>query len=185
MNEIDLRSYLLPKHRSVFSALRNLGVSIGCDHWCLVGGLMVLVVGAAHGAAGRRSEGTKDGDVVVDIVVDPHMLERVIATLRSHGFDIADAVGGSGEWAGGDTARGVTDRAWVSAVVAVEKYRVEHDIADRRAAIGPEPSGYQVSCEWYAVHEKIAAAQELIAPPVRAVQHRAIEPPSLGIDLGM
>ena len=105
MNEIDLRSYLLPKHRSVFSALRNLGVSIGYDGWCLVGGLMVLVVGAAHGAAGRRSEGTKDGDVVVDIVADPRMLERVTATLRSHGFDIADAVGGTGEWAGGDTAR--------------------------------------------------------------------------------
>ncbi len=33
MNEIDLRSYLLPKHRSVFSALRNLGVSIGSDGW--------------------------------------------------------------------------------------------------------------------------------------------------------
>ena len=66
MNEIDLRSYLLPKHRSVFSALRNLGVSIGCDGWWLVGGLMVLVVGAAHGAAGRRSDGTKDGDVRAD-----------------------------------------------------------------------------------------------------------------------
>lgn len=50
-------------------------------------------------------KGTKDGDVVVDIVADPRMLERVAATLRSHGFDIADAVGGSGEWAGGDTAR--------------------------------------------------------------------------------
>ena len=71
----------------------------------LVGGLMVLVVGAAHGAAGRRSEGTKDGDVVVGIAADPHMLERVTATLRSHGFDFADAVGGSGEWAGEDTAR--------------------------------------------------------------------------------
>ena len=101
MNEIDVRSYLLPKHRSVFSALRNLGVTIGYDGWCLVGGLMVLVVGAA----GRRSEGTKDGDVVVDIVADPRMLERVAATLRSHGFDIADVVGGTGEWADGDTAR--------------------------------------------------------------------------------
>ncbi len=66
---------------------------------------MVLVVGAAHGTAARRSEGTKDGDVVVDIVADPRMLERVTATLRSHGFDIADAVGGAGEWAGGNTAR--------------------------------------------------------------------------------
>lgn len=98
MNEVDLRSYPLPKHRSVFSALRNLGVSIGYDGWC-------LVVGTAHGAAGRRCEGTKDGDVVVDIVADPRMLERVTATLRSHGFEIADAVGGSGEWAGGNTAR--------------------------------------------------------------------------------
>jgi hypothetical protein len=71
MNEVDLRSYLLPKHRSVFSALQNLGVSIGHDGWCLVGGLMVLVVGAA----GRRSEGTKDGDVVVDIAADPRMVE--------------------------------------------------------------------------------------------------------------
>ncbi len=77
----------------------------------------------------------------------------------------------------------VTDRAWVSAVVAVEKYRVDHDIADRRTAIGPEPSGYRASCEWYGVHEKITAAQELIAQPARTVQHQSIEPPSLGIDL--
>lgn len=81
--------------------------------------------------------------------------------------------------------RGVTDRAWVSAVVAVEKYRVDHDITDRRTAIGPEPSGYQASCEWYGVHEKVSAAQELIAPPVRTVQHQSIERPSLGIDLGL
>lgn len=82
-------------------------------------------------------------------------------------------------------SRGVTDRAWVSAVVAVEKYRVDHDITDRRTAIGSQPDGYEASCEWYAVHERISAAQELIAPPTRTVQHRAIEPPSLGIDLGL
>lgn len=87
MNEVDLRSYLLPKHRSVFSALRNLGVSIGFDGWCLVGGLTVLVVGAAHGSAGRRSEGTKDGDVVVDIAAEHRMLEAVqLGTLRRY-FD--------------------------------------------------------------------------------------------------
>lgn len=94
MIEIDIREFLLPKHRAVFSALRNLGVSVGTDRWCLVGGLMVLVVGAKHGASGRRSAGTKDGDVVVDLIADPGMLQTVTSTLRSHGFEIADEIGG-------------------------------------------------------------------------------------------
>jgi hypothetical protein len=93
MTEIDLRPYLLPKHRSVFAALRNLSNNIGSDHWCLVGGLMVLTVGAQYRAAGRRSEGTKDGDVVVDLAADPNMLQRVTSTLLSHGFVVADIVG--------------------------------------------------------------------------------------------
>ena len=37
-------------------------------------------------------------------------------------------------------ASGAKDRAWVRAVVAIERYRVEHDITDRRTAIGPEPT---------------------------------------------
>jgi hypothetical protein len=57
MIEIDIRPYLLAKHRAVFSALRNLGVRVGTDRWCLVGGLIVPVVGATHGAGGRRSAG--------------------------------------------------------------------------------------------------------------------------------
>jgi hypothetical protein len=81
--------------------------------------------------------------------------------------------------------RGATDRAWVSAIVAVESYRVEHDITDRRTAIGPRPGGYETSFDWYGVHEKITAAQELIAPPARTVQHQSIQPPSLGIDQGL
>ena len=89
----------------MFAALRNLSNNIGSDHWCLVGGLMVLTVGAQHRAAGRRSEGTKDGDIVVDLVADPHMLQRVTSTLLSHGFAIADIVGGSGDHAGGNAAR--------------------------------------------------------------------------------
>lgn len=105
MNEIDLRPYLLPKHRAVFASLRNLSRSIGSEHWCLVGGLMVLTVGAQHGAGGRRSESTKDGDVVVDLVAAPDMLQRVTSTLMSHGFAIADIVGGSGEHAGDNAAR--------------------------------------------------------------------------------
>jgi hypothetical protein len=105
MTEIDLRPYLLPKHRSVFAALRNLSNNIGSDHWCLVGGLMVLTVGAQYRAAGRRSEGTKDGDVVVDLVADPNMLQRVTSTLLSHGFVVADIVGGSGDHAGDNVAR--------------------------------------------------------------------------------
>lgn len=105
VTEIDLRPYLLPKHRSVLSALRNLSITIGSEGWCLVGGLMVLTVGARFGAAGRRSEGTKDGDVVVDLVADPKMLQRVTTTLLSHGFTIADVVGGSGDRAGENAAR--------------------------------------------------------------------------------
>jgi hypothetical protein len=81
--------------------------------------------------------------------------------------------------------RGATDRAWVSAIVAVESYRVEHDITDRRTAVGPQPNGYEASIDWYGVHEKITAAQELTNPPARIIQRRTIEPPSVGIDLGL
>lgn len=67
MIEVDVSSAILPRHRLVFESLRNLTTKIGADGWALVGGLMVLVIAAEHDAIGRRSEGTKDADVVVDL----------------------------------------------------------------------------------------------------------------------
>ena len=55
---------------------------------------------------------------------------------------VADPPGYITKILGTRPANGANDRAWVSAVVAIERYRVENDITDRRTAIGPEPNEY-------------------------------------------
>ena len=73
--------------------------------------------------------------------------------------------------------RGATDRAWIGAVVAVEGYRVEHEVTDRRSAIGAQPTGVEATLDWYAVHEKIGVAQELTVPMQRRPPVPSVEPP--------
>ena len=82
-------------------------------------------------------------------------------------------------------ASGANDRAWVSAVVAIERYRVENDITDRRTAIGPEPDEYGHALDWYRVSETIIDALDVISPPSRTIQSTVltIEAPSLDIGL--
>ena len=77
------------------------------------------------------------------------------------------------------------DRAWVSAVVAVERYRVEHDVTDRRTAIGPEPSGYGQARDRRCADEVILDARDIISPPSQPAQptRPVIEGPSLDIGL--
>jgi hypothetical protein len=92
--EIDIRGDLLPRHRVVLSALHRLSIQVPAERWCLVGGLMVLVVGRAHGAAVPSASATKDGDIVVDVLTDPEILPKATWALVSQGFVLDPAIGG-------------------------------------------------------------------------------------------
>ena len=75
------------------------------------------------------------------------------------------------------------DRAWVRAVVGIEKYRFDHNITDGRTAIGTRPETAASVLEWYAVGNTVAALCEALAPALRT-SHRqtpTVEGPSLEI----
>jgi hypothetical protein len=80
---------------------------------------------------------------------------------------------------------GIEDRAWVRAVVAIERYRVEHDIADRRTAVGPEPPQHAEALDWYRVCDIVSDAHEALSPPVLTITQDvpSWDGPSLDIDL--
>jgi hypothetical protein len=82
-------------------------------------------------------------------------------------------------------AGSAADRSWVSAVVAIERYRVDHDVTDRRTALGPEPRQWQASLDWYAAHETIADArvQLGIRRPERQLPALEVEGPSLDLSI--
>jgi hypothetical protein len=82
-------------------------------------------------------------------------------------------------------AGSAADRSWVGAVVAIESYRVDHDVTDRRTALGPEPRQWQASLDWYAAHETIAdtRVQHGIRRPERQLPALEVKGPSL--DLGL
>ncbi len=82
-------------------------------------------------------------------------------------------------------AGAVEDRAWVRAVVAVEKYRVEHDITDNRGALGPEPSKYVDVLEWYRVNDIVRSARETIVPPVPTVTRGVVSVHGPSLDIGL
>jgi hypothetical protein len=88
--DVDLSQDLAPKHREVLRALSILSKTFGTEQWCLVGGLMVLVAARASGHRGGRAEGTKDGDVVVDICAAPALLRSVTHKLVSTGYTLPD-----------------------------------------------------------------------------------------------
>ena len=82
------------------------------------------------------------------------------------------------------------DRAWVSAVVEIEQYRLEHNITDGRTVIGPAPTERDAADAWHRVNEAVYDARDVIAPPKRAIQpeppaiepiRRRVEGPSLDI----
>ena len=73
----------------------------------------------------------------------------------------------------------------MSAVVAIERYRVENDITDRRTAIGLEPDEYWRAVDWRRVNDTVVAAHDTVDPPTRALHVAAqmVEAPALGIEL--
>ncbi len=86
MREVDISDQLLPQHHQVMRCLGLLGRLVDTDKWCLVGGMMVLVAARSSGRARSRAEGTKDGDVVVDVVTYPSLLTTVTDSLLSMGY---------------------------------------------------------------------------------------------------
>jgi len=95
--EIDIRNELLPRHSSVIEALYRLSKQVPIENWVLVGGLMVLVLGREHDGQSPRAEGTKDADVLVDIVANSAVLETVTHALLGQGFDLASDFGSSNQ----------------------------------------------------------------------------------------
>jgi hypothetical protein len=71
----------------------------------------------------------------------------------------------------------------VRAVIAIETYRVEHDITDRRSALGPEPADRQLWHDWRRTADTILDAVDVLSPAARTVEvpSRRIEAPSMEI----
>jgi AAA domain len=78
------------------------------------------------------------------------------------------------------------DREWVKAVVAIDTYRVEHDITDRRTTIGQKPAELGAQVDWHGVQGKIGDAQDklgLATPEPRPPSVPEVELPSVEIGL--
>jgi hypothetical protein len=77
------------------------------------------------------------------------------------------------------------DRAWVRAVVEIEKYRFEHDITDGRTLIGPSPTRQADVVDWYAARNVIAEARAVIYPATPCIDRPlpTFSGPSLDIGL--
>lgn len=77
--------------------------------------------------------------------------------------------------------RGQLDREWVRTVAAVERYRVEHDVTDKRTLLGPQPvENPKDQLEWQIIHNNIHDARETVGLAREAPSHNvSIEPPSL------
>ena len=90
---IDLREDLLERHAAAVKGLYRLSKEIAIEKWALVGGLMVLVLAYEHNTHSWRASQTKDADIVVDVLVDPSVLEDATQTLQAQGFVLDPSVG--------------------------------------------------------------------------------------------
>jgi len=79
--------------------------------------------------------------------------------------------------------RGQPDREWVRTVASVERYRVEHDITDKRALLGPYPEDNPFDqMDWEMIHNRVTETrQELGIERAPAPQALGIELPSIGL----
>jgi conjugative relaxase-like TrwC/TraI family protein len=76
------------------------------------------------------------------------------------------------------------NRAWVGAVVAIEQYRFEQGITDRRTVMGHEPLDFGQQAHWYRVNQVIDDARDVMNPHRQAtVRSRTTERSSPGIEL--
>ena len=76
--------------------------------------------------------------------------------------------------------RGEPDREWVRTVATVERYRVEHDITDKRTLLGPYPEDNPFDqMDWEMIHNSVTETRQELGierPPSRGAR---IELPSL------
>lgn len=87
MRSIDLTHLGPLRHADTFSTLRLLSHNVDPIHWCLAGGLMVMLNAVEAGnTAPIRSNQTKDADIVVEIATG-NRLRRVADALRSVGME--------------------------------------------------------------------------------------------------
>lgn len=96
--EIDIRADLLGRHRYALETLAQMSLRVSSGRWVLVGGLMVMVLGREHRARSPRAEGTKDADIVVDVLSHPSILTDVAHFLQTeYGYTLADQIGSTGD----------------------------------------------------------------------------------------
>lgn len=93
MNEINIESHVSDRHQLVFEGLHGISLQVPPDRWCLVGGLMVLLLGAEAGTVPDRASMTKDADVVVNLFADPRALQKVSDALAQAGYRLSDRFG--------------------------------------------------------------------------------------------
>jgi hypothetical protein len=79
--------------------------------------------------------------------------------------------------------RGAPDREWVRTVATVERYRVEHDITDKRTLLGPYPEDNPFDqMDWEMIHNSVSETrQELGHERPSPSQGLGVELPSLGL----
>lgn len=77
--------------------MTQIGRRYSIDRWVLVGGLMVLVRGREHDVRAPRAEGTKDADLLLDIVARPALLADVAHfLLNEYAYTLQDVPYGEG-----------------------------------------------------------------------------------------
>ena len=91
--EINIEEHISDRHHLVFEGLHAVSLQVPPDKWCLVGGLMVLLLGAEAGVIPDRASITKDADVVVNLFADPKSLAAVSHALTESGYRLADRFG--------------------------------------------------------------------------------------------
>jgi AAA domain/TrwC relaxase len=130
---------------------------------------------ASHLAAHRADRIELDG---IGDVLDKRVRDQTNRTVADPPSYITKVLGTR-------PANGANDRAWVSAVVAIESYRAENDITDRRTAIGPKPNEYGRALDWCRANDVVGAALDTLDPSRRAVHVavQTVEAPALGIEL--
>jgi len=92
--EVDITAELLPRYALALDTIRQLGTRFGPGRWVLVGGMMVMVLGREHHARAQRAEGTKDADILIDIVTNPNLLDDVTNFLETSGYRLQDSFDG-------------------------------------------------------------------------------------------
>jgi hypothetical protein len=88
LRELDLSADLRPAHHEVLRSFGLLSRAIGPQNWCIVGGMMVLAAARSAGRTDSRGEGTKDGDILVDVVAEPGLLGTATSQLRRLGYEM-------------------------------------------------------------------------------------------------